>query len=630
MYLTSQDRFEEALKVIQDSNPFPNATGMACDHTCEDKCTRMNYDSTLLIRDIKRFNAKNGTSTPLSGTGEMSSTEALTHLNGKSAAIIGGGPSGMSAAYYLAKTGFKVDVYEAKEKAGGMLANSIPEFRLYDYRLEADVERIKALGVNVHTNYYVTKEKFNSIKEDHDYVHISIGAASSKKMGIKGEDSKIVMGFLEFLEKVHKKEITRLDGNIAIIGGGNSAMDAARTAWRLVENGTVKLVYRRTQEEMPADREELEALLEEKIEVMELTNPVAVRVEGLECVKMELGAPDESGRRRPVVINGSNHLVEADLVIMAIGQDTVLDFLDDTTIEKTRWGTIAADSITHETTIENIYTGGDVNRGPASIIKAIADGKEVAFEIMKKEGIYWDKYIVDKEFDKRELKVKKATRVEGVKLPHLALDLRKSFEVVIKDLSQEQAKAEASRCLLCDEVCDVCTTVCPNRANIAYKIEPKDFIIFDLEVRDGELNKNNKKTFRTTQVEQVLNIGDFCNECGDCSTFCPTSGNPYLDKPKFYLTELSYNAESNNAWRHNFKDGKHCVKVKYSDFEGEMKLISDKDSFLYEDNFAKIIFEKETLEIKETTSKKDGKLNMDRIANMALILKAFEKRELLF
>ncbi len=620
MYLTAQGKYDEALKVIQDSNPFPNSTGMACDHTCQDKCTRMNYDNTLLIRDIKRFNAKNDDS----GQNEEL---ALAELNGKSVGIIGGGPSGMSAAYFLAKKGFKVDVYEAKAKVGGMLVNSIPDFRLYEHRLEADINRIKALGVNVHENYYVDAQKFNEIKEKYDYLHISIGAAASKKMGIEGEDGKLVVGFLEFLEKVRTKEITKLDGNILIIGGGNSAMDAARTAWRLVDNGSVKVVYRRTQAEMPADREEIEELLNENIEVMELTNPVKASNEGLECVKMELGEPDESGRRRPMVIEGSNHVVPADLVIMAIGQDSILDFLDDTPIETTKWGTIKTDEITHQTTMGNVYAGGDVSRGPSSIINAIADGKEVAFEIMRQEGIKWDSYKVSKDIDKRELKVKKATRIEGIELPTISLDLRKSFDMVIKDLTEEQAKNEANRCLLCDEVCDVCTTVCPNRANIAYKIEPRDFSISKLEIQNGELIATDEKTFRTSQVEQVLNIGDFCNECGDCSTFCPTSGNPYLDKPKFYLTEMSYNAENDNAWRHNLVDGKHEVKVKYADTEGELKLMLDGDNLLYKDNIVNIVFDK-NLNITSFKGKKDGSVNMDRIANMAIILEAFNKGEL--
>jgi len=201
--------------------------------------------------------------------------------------------------------------------------------------------------------------------------------------------------------------------------------------------------------------------------------------------------------------------------------------------------------------------------------------------------------------------------------------------MVIKDLTEEQAKNEANRCLLCDEVCDVCTTVCPNRANIAYKIEPRDFSISKLEIQNGELIASDEKTFRTSQVEQVLNIGDFCNECGDCSTFCPTSGNPYLDKPKFYLTEMSYNAENDNAWRHSFVDGKHEVKVKYADTEGELKLMLDGDNLLYKDNIVNIVFDK-NLNITSFKGKKDGSVNMSRIANMAIILEAFNKGELFF
>ena len=619
MYLTANGRFDEALKVIQDSNPFPNSTGMACDHTCQDKCTRMNYDNTLLIRDIKRFNAKEGKS-------EEIKPEVLE--NPKSVAIIGGGPSGMSCAYYLAKKGFKVDVYEAKEKEGGMLANSIPDFRLYEHRLEADINRIKSLGVNVFNNYYVDKNKFEEIKNKYDFIHISVGAAESKRMGIKGEESDNVIGFLEFLEKVKKKEIKKLDGNIIIVGGGNSAMDAARTAWRLIDKGTVKIVYRRTVEQMPADREEINELLAEGIEVIELTNPVEVSNEGLKCIKMKLGEEDESGRRRPVEVENSEHLIASDLVIMAIGQNTVLDFIEDSGIETTKWGTLKVDEITHETNLENIYAGGDVSRGPSSIIKAIADGKEVAFEILRKEGISWDKYKVSKDIDKRDLKIKKATRVKGIELPTISLDLRKSFEMVIRDLTKEEAQKEASRCLLCDEVCDVCTTVCPNRANISYTIKPKDYVLYDLEVKNGEIFKTNKRIFRTTQTNQVLNIGDFCNECGDCSTFCPTSGNPYLDKPKFYLTEESYNAENDNAWRHEMIDGLHVVKVKYSDMDKEIKIAADKDNLLYKDKYADITFDR-NLNITSYRAKEDGKIDMRKIADMTVILEAFENKTLI-
>ncbi len=621
MHLTAEGKYTEALNVILDSNPFPNSTGMACDHTCEERCTRSNYDKTLLIRDIKRFNAVNA---------EKDNSIVKPELNGKSVAIIGAGPSGLSAAYYLAKEGFKVVVFEKQEKPGGMLRNSIPDFRILEKRVETDINRIKALGVEIKTSHNVTKDEFLELKKDYDYIHISVGAQKSRFMNIEGEDNNEVVGFLEFLKDVREGKIKKLDGDILVVGGGNSAMDVARTVYRLLDKGTLNLVYRRTQEQMPADREELNALLEEKIPVMELTNPVKFTKDNgrlkVEVVKMEL-TPKVKGKRQGVkVIDNSNYTIDADLVIEAIGQDSALSFLSDD-INLTKWGTIDTDSLTHETSVENIYAGGDVERGASSIINAVADGKEVAFEILRKENIIRKIYEYKKDIDKKALKVNKATREFGIDLPTTPLDTRKSFTMVINDLTEEQAQKEASRCLQCDEVCDVCVTVCPNRANISYQAVPKDYKIYDIVITD-ELKLENKRTFRVSQKEQIVNVGDFCNECANCTMFCPTSGNPYLDKPKFYLTDMSYSVEKDNAHRYIFEDGLHTILYKNNGIE--VKLSASENSYVYEDDSVLLTLKQDDLSIITSSIKKEGRVDMQTIAELSVMLDGFKNNQLFF
>ncbi|MCB9205895.1 MAG: FAD-dependent oxidoreductase [Ignavibacteriales bacterium] len=346
MYHTASADFDKAYKVILEDNPLPNITGNVCDHLCQTKCTKMNYDNSLLIRGIKRFNAEK-----FEGNLEL----IVKDKNGIKASVIGAGPAGLSCAYFLALDGFEVNVYETKPFAGGMASDSIPEFRITDQQIEADIDIIKSLGVNFHFNQNVNAELFAQIKNDSNYVFIGIGAQKGKKLNIDGEDIENVHDQLTFLSKVRRNEELNIGKTVAIIGGGNSAVDAARTSKRLVgKDGNVAVVYRRTIKEMPADPEEIKALVEEKIYIFELATPLSINKSDdqleLVCTKMELGQPDESGRRRPIPIKDSEFSMKFDSIITAIGQDTILDFIED---EKLVLG------INNETQFPNIFAGGD-------------------------------------------------------------------------------------------------------------------------------------------------------------------------------------------------------------------------------------------------------------------------------
>ena len=297
MRKTVSGEFDKGLLEIMKTNPLPNITGLACDHKCEDRCTRINYDNPLHIREIKRFLASNATiQTVLNGQKKL-----------KKIAIIGGGPCGLSAAHYLSKVGFRVEIFESREIVGGMVTNILPNFRTIKDLVNFDIDKIKELGVMVHTGTSIDNDSaLNEIITDFNYVIFSIGSPEAKSLGVENEDVEGVINFLDFLEQVKKEKINKLPKKVAVIGGGNSAIDAVRTAKRLMsKDDTLFLIYRRTFKDMPADREEIKELLDEKITVMELTNPKKIiinnttkKIEGLTCVKTEITGVDSLGRNK--------------------------------------------------------------------------------------------------------------------------------------------------------------------------------------------------------------------------------------------------------------------------------------------------------------------------------------------
>ncbi len=528
MYYTSRGMFAEAFAAILKTNPFPNVQGLVCDHPCTDKCTRINYDEPLKIREIKRFVAQNSPGAP---------KLVPAKDNNLSAAVIGGGPTGFSAAYFLRMAGFSVDLFEAKSFGGGMAAGAIPSFRLDDASIREDIDRIIGLGVNVHYESAIDLAEFNKIRESYDYIYIGVGASEPYLLDIPGANVLGVYDQLEFLSSVRRGQWFDAGRSIAIVGGGNSAMDAARAARRVVgDDGKVVVVYRRDIAQMPADREEIEAVLAENIEILEMVSPNRVlkkdgRVVGLECRKMQAGPPDESGRPRPVAIEGSEFTISVDTIISAIGQKVVIPFMPNG---------LQINKETYETEIAKVYAGGDAVRGASTLVKAIGDGRKAV------ESILLDAAITETGFDKTEtnegpdpkiLEEKLATRVYPSEFFQVNSSASLGFDLVSMAMTKEEAIKEAARCLSCDTLCNICTTVCPNRANLAYKASPFKANTYKVINVAGSPKIEKLGTFSISQSHQIINIGDFCNECGNCTTFCPTAGAPYKDKPKFYLTK---------------------------------------------------------------------------------------------
>jgi putative selenate reductase len=558
MYYTAIADLDKAFEVVIEDNPQPNFTGNVCDHLCQPKCTRINYDNPLLIRAIKRYIAENV---------DVKTKSNNQEKNGYKVAVIGGGPSGLSCAYFLALEGFQVNVYESKSFAGGMASGTIPKFRLSDDQVKNDIDLIESVGVKLHYNQNVDEEMFNELKEKNDFVYVAVGAKNSKKLKIEGEKLKGVYDQLSFLFKVRNGEDFSLGKEVAIIGGGLSAVDAARTAKRVMSaNGNVTMVYRRTKNEMPVGSDEIKALLDEGVKLIELTSPVSITKNSnndliLECIKMELGQEDESGRKKPVPVIGSEFELKFNSIITAIGQDIVLDFLPEENLQ--------VNTNTYESQFENVFAGGDVLRGADSLINAIGDGRTAAKRIIEKSKNESHKIIeVAKKLSLAEFQKKQAHREFGIKLPETDVSKRKSFELVNPVLTDEQAIKEAERCLYCDAICNICVGVCPNFANVAFESNKMRIPVYKVYNNGSDRKFEVINYFEVKQSNQILNVADFCNECGNCVTFCPTNGSPFQTKPRFYLDEDGFNKEeygyyiSQNQIKYNNKSGIEYLSLK--------------------------------------------------------------------
>ena len=547
LWLVAHGRDDEAIEVIRRSNALPGVTGSICDHPCTERCVRNLYDTPLGIREIKRFAFENGTSKP----------EVAAEPKGVTVAIVGAGPAGISAALNLARAGFSAELFESKSHAGGMVGGAVPRYRLDDAKLKVDLDRLASLGVKTHYGTSVGKDvSLDELRSRFDYVFLGVGAQKGKKLGIPGEDAEGVVDALEFLDGLREGVKRDLGKKVLVVGGGNSAMDGARSAKRLVGDGAVSLVYRRTRTEMPADPAEVRDCEVEGIGLMDLLAPARVVVEngravGLACTRMKLGAPDASGRPRPVPLDGSEVVLPADTIVTAIGQEPALEFLGGAALDAKRDGTLAARPATGETSREGFFAGGDVVRGPASIIKAVADGRAAANEIARRHGVALP--LAEPHLEKGTPVVammeKKSRLAHPEHAPELPVAERGGFAEVLLSLDAEAARREASRCLDCDEVCSLCVTVCPNRANHAYPVPPLSIELPHFVVEGGRAVPKGTTKLTVDQGTQIVNLGDACNECGNCVTFCPTSGAPFRDKPTFWVDPAGFAEAKGDAFR---------------------------------------------------------------------------------
>ena len=450
--LIANGEYEAALELVKDKIPLPASLGRVCPHPCETECRRGLIDEPVSIQWLKRFVADQD-------LGDVSPfIPEIDEETGKRVAIIGGGPMGLSAAYFLRQMGHEITIFESMPKAGGMLRYGIPEYRLPKAVLDDEIMTIEMMGVDIICNTKIGEDiPFETIYEEYDAVLLGIGAWISTGVGCPGEDAQGVIGGIDFLRKVVRNEEIKLGRKVAIVGGGNTAMDACRTAVRLGAE-EVYNIYRRTKDEMPADMVEIEEAEEEGVIFKNLTNPLEivkdenghVKEVVLQC--MELGEPDESGRRRPVPIEGKTETIPLDTVILAIGQAVDASVFD---CDKTRKGAIAYDKETFMTSIPGVFAGGDCGNDKISIaVEAIADAKKVSEIIdayLDGETIrYEEPYFVTRD-DITEKTFEDRERLCRPEMPQLSAEERKgNFSEVIPDgYTPEEAECEANRCLEC-------------------------------------------------------------------------------------------------------------------------------------------------------------------------------------
>jgi putative selenate reductase len=559
-----------SLAVILAKNPVPAVTGYVCPAFCERRCTRWNYDKPVRIRALKRFAAEHGQAVlrPAPPTG-------------KKAAVVGAGPAGLSCAFYLALAGVAVTVYEAEEEPGGAIALA-PSFRLPTDAVLADVRRLEGLGVRFRLGHPVRNAR-ELLDLGFDALFLAPGFPKEATLGIPGEEGPGVLGAWEFFRRLRRGERVKLGQKAAVVGGGNTAVDAARAAWRLT--GTpVTLIYRRSRAEMPAHPEEVEELLLEGNELLELASPVRVlresgKVVGVLCVRNILGEPGPDGRRRPLPLPRTEFRVPADSVIVAVGQRPEVRFFDGSGLVLHRDGRLAVDPQTGETNLPWVYGGGDAARGPATVIEAVADGRRAALAILGKLGVPFPEIPGPPGEEAPSLVRRKSQKAMPFGPEVLPLRKRRAFVPVALPFEPERARKEAARCLQCRTICDKCVEVCPNRANLPYFVRTGRFRVPVVAWADGVLRVVAEEELSVGQTRQILHLHDLCNSCGNCATFCVHEGKPYAEKPRLYLSRESFGAERSNAF---LLEGE---VLRRREEGAEMVLVRDETGFLFEDEY---------------------------------------------
>ena len=456
-----------ALKLITEKNALPFITGTICAHRCQNMCSRNFYDESVQIRDTKLVAATKGYGAL------MADIKVPAKVEGKKAAIIGGGPTGIAAAYFLGRAGIETTIFEREEKLGGVPRYVIPAFRISDEAIDKDVALMERYGVEVKCG--LPAPSVEELKKlGYTHILIATGAWQAGKLDIPGN----VKGVIGWMKEMKTQVKPCLDGHVVVVGAGNTAMDAARVAKRMGAASST-IVYRRTKKEMPADEHELKLAIDEGVNLVELAAPVAQENGKLKLEKMKLGEPDASGRRSPLA-TGEFFEIPCDLVISAVGEKVDAKLMADNGIEMERKGPA------FKTNVENVWCAGDAHRGPATVVEGIADAAAFA------EAVIGEAHTYD---------------IPEAAYPSKAQAIaKKGILKMAKD-----ACCEGSRCLDCNTVCENCADSCPNRANVVIKLS------------DGR--------------HQILHIDKMCNECGNCTQFCPYASEPCRDKFTLFQTK---------------------------------------------------------------------------------------------
>ena len=514
--LAGEGRLAEALSLIYTSNALPNITGWICDHQCQNHCTRMDYEGPVQIREVKRIAAEKGFDEFKASMWEKPDEPADVK-----AAVIGAGPAGLAAAYFLALAGFDTSVFEKEKNAGGVVANIIPEFRIPLEAVEKDVQFIKDNGVKFN---FGTEKTIKELRDEgFEYIFVGVGATASNDPHVSGNGPR--ESAISFLLRSKNGEKIDLGKNVVVVGGGNTAMDAARMAIRTQGVESVTVVYRRSQSEMPADREEYEMALSDGVKFLFLANPSDVTDGIMNLKKMVLGEKDASGRRKPVE-SGETFSLDCSYMISAIGEKADQNVLD-------------AIGVGEE---GKVYIIGDTKTGPSTVVRCIASAQSAVDDAIDK--VYED--ILSQDDDEKECDcegectcssqeeevIEEDEDIDEIRSEEddfFASIREKKSSVLLSasKTSKDFLKTEAKRCLECSYYCNKCTEVCPNRANVM--LDMRDTGLFD-------------------DPFQILHLDAYCNECGNCAAFCPHDGGPYLKKFTLFSRPDDFENSTNSGF----------------------------------------------------------------------------------
>ena len=529
-----EENYNLAFELNRGDNLFPAILGRICVHPCEEKCRRgLLIDLPISICSLKRASSDFKTHTP--------QKEITIKKKGKKVAVIGAGPSGLSAANDLARLGYSVVIYETFSIPGGMLNVGIPPYRLPREVVRQAIEEVKRLGVQIITRTPIGKElNLESLRKKYEAVYIAAGAHKAEKLGISGEDLQGVIHGVTFMQMVNLKRDLKFDSRVAVVGGGNTAMDAARSSFRLGAK-EVFILYRRSREEMPVDSRELEQVEEEGIQVHYLTQPIRVlsrdgiRVSGVQCIRNRLGEPEKDGRRRPIPVEGTEFEIDIDLLIPAVSQSPDISFLpDEIGLEISKWDRLSVNPETFETNVRGIFAGGDFVTGPRDVIRVIADGRKAALSIHS--------YLSGEGFEKKpahftavsEVKIDPdLEKIPRQKMNTTPIQERKSVDKEVElGFSKEVAVREAVRCLQCHIftifdrtkciLCGGCVDICPKSC----------FRMARLDEIEGDENLSKlveslygvscEEAERLNLATVIFKDESRCIQCGLCVKRCPT------------------------------------------------------------------------------------------------------------
>ena len=529
-----KEDYDLAFELNRGDNLFPAILGRICVHPCEEKCRRgLLIDLPISICSLKRACADHNV--------PLARTEGVIRKRGKKVAIIGAGPSGLSAANDLARLGYSVKIYETFPIPGGMLNVGIPPYRLPRKVVLQAIEEVKRLGVEITLSSPIGRElNLEGLRKEYDAVYIAAGAHKAEKLGILGEELQGVIHGVTFMQMVNLGEDLKIGQKVAVVGGGNTAMDTARSSLRLGAK-KIFILYRRTREEMPVDPEELEQVEEEGIKVYYLTSPIqvlsrdGVKVSSVRCIRNRLGEPDKGGRRRPIPIEGSEFELDIDLLIPAVSQSPDISFLpEEIGLEISKWARLIVNPETFETNVQGLFAGGDFITGPRDVIQVIADGRKAALSIhsylsgetFQPRPAYFSP-VPDVEIDLN------LERINRQRITTLPVQERKSLhEEVALGFSKEAAVTEAVRCLQCHLftvfdrtkciLCGSCVDICPKFCFRMARLE---------EIQgDEKLSKLVESIYGVTLEEAekdnmatvIFKDESRCIQCGLCVKRCPT------------------------------------------------------------------------------------------------------------